>query len=46
MSKARNEVEITLENKQNIAEANKKLRTFARMAMSPKVESTSFTSKI
>ena len=45
MGKKRYDVEITLENKQNIAEASKKLRAFSRMAQSPKVESTSFTKK-
>ena len=37
------EFEITLQNKQKIADASKKFRAYTRMANSPKVEHKSFT---
>jgi hypothetical protein len=42
---SKHEMEITLENKMNIADASKRLRAFGRMARSPKTESTSFPQK-
>ena len=40
------EFDITLNNKQSIADASKKLRVFSRMALTPKIKTKSFASTI